>query len=98
MGVDIPNIHSYDYLLWAIKDIDNYLQESGHAERSREASHAVLYVYPGCTLGYVSPDMKRYVANNEKCRRSLLLESFSEQHQSITDVNDSMLVRQPSDE
>ena len=80
MGIDIPCIHTIIHY-GPSRDIDDYLQESGRAGRSGEASHAVLYVYPGCTLGYVSPDMKRYVANTEKCRRSLLLESFPGQHQ-----------------
>ena len=78
-GVDIPHINTIIHY-GPSRDIDDYLQESGRAGRNGEDSHAVLYVYPGCTLGYVSPAMKRYVGNTEKCRRSLLLESFPGQH------------------
>ena len=62
VGVDLPHIHMIIHCSPS-RNIDDYIQESGHAGRNGEAIHAVLYVYPGCTLGYFSPDMKRFVVN-----------------------------------
>ena len=80
MGVDIADIHMIIHY-GPSKDVDDYLQESGRGGRNGELSHAILYTYPGCTLGYVSPAMKKYVSNTDTCRRRLLLEQFPGLHQ-----------------
>ena len=80
MGVDIADIHMIIHY-GPSKDVDDYLQESGRGGHNRELSHAILYTYPGCTLGYVSPAMKKYVSNTDTCRRCLLLEQFPGLHQ-----------------
>ena len=80
MGVDIADIHMIIHY-GPSKDVDDYLQESGRGGRNGELSHAILYTYPGCTLGYVSPAMKKYVSNTDTCRRRLLLEQFHGLHQ-----------------
>ena len=80
MGVDISDIHTVIHY-GPSADIDDYLQESGRAGRNGEPSHAILYCYPGCTLGHVSPAMKKYILNGDTCRRSFLLDSFPGIHQ-----------------
>ena len=76
MGVDIRTIIHYG----PSTDVDDYIQEAGHAGMDCLPSNAILYCYPGCTLGHVSPVMKKYTTNSEKCRRLLLLKSFPGRH------------------
>ena len=75
MGVDIPDIQTVIHY-GPSADVDEYLQEAGPAGRDGTARNAILYCYLGCTLGHVSPAMKRYTMNDDTCRRSLLLQSF----------------------
>ena len=75
MGVDIPDIRTVIHYIPSA-DVDEYMQEAGHAEMGSTGSNAILYCYPGCTLGHVSPAMKRYTINDDVCRHSLLLQSF----------------------
>ena len=79
MGVDISDIRTVIHYRPSA-DVDEYLQEAGRAGRDGIASNAILYCYPGCTLGHVSPAMKRYTMNDDMCRRSLLLQSFGGCH------------------
>lgn len=54
-------------------DVHDYWREAERADRDGVLSHAILYCYPGCTVGHVSPVMKRYAVNDDICQRSLLL-------------------------
>ena len=76
MGIDIPDIRTVIHY-GPSSDVDDYIQEAGHAG---VPSNAILYCYPGCTLGHVSPAMKKDATNNDTCRRLLLLQSFSGNH------------------
>ena len=75
MGVVILDIQTLNHY-GPSTEIDDYLQEAGRAGSDGEPSNAILYCYPGCTLGHVSPAMRKYVLNNDTCRRSFLLDSF----------------------
>ncbi len=80
MGVDIPDIRTVVHY-GPSSDVDDYLQEAGRAGRDGCPSNAILYNFPGCTLGHVSPAMKKYTVNEDTCRRSLLLQSFAGNHE-----------------
>ena len=75
MGVDISDIRFVIHYGPA-SDIDDYFQESGRGGRDGYLSTAILYCYPGCTLGNVSKDMKHYCSNTTLCRRQFLLKFF----------------------
>ncbi len=79
MGVDIADIRTVIHY-GPSADVDDYLQEAGRAGRDGIPSNAILYCYPGCTIGHVRPAMKKYITNTDTCRRSLLLQSFVEDH------------------
>ena len=85
MGVDIPNIRTVIHY-GPSSDVDDYLQEAGRAGRDGVPSNAVLYCYPGCTLGHVSCAMKKYTMNEDMCRRSMLMQSFAGDH-GISELN-----------
>ena len=77
MGVDVPNIRTIIH--YGIpSDIDDYMQESGRGGRDGHKCNAVILLYPGCFLGnnFISPEMKTYAKNKDKCRRKLLLKAF----------------------
>ena len=80
MGIDIPDIRTVIHY-GPSSDVDDYIQEAGHAG---VPSNAILYCYPGCTLGHVSPAMKKDATNNDTCRRLLLLQSFSGNHDTLS--------------
>ena len=75
MGVDIPNIRTVIHY-GLPSDIDDYIQESGRGGRDGLECSATLFLYPGSFLGNISPEMKKYAKNKDKCRRELLLQSF----------------------
>ena len=75
MGVDIHDI-SVVIHYGPSSDIEDYLQESGRAGRDGCDCHAVLYVYPTCTVGHVSPAMKEYCQQTTPCQRNVLLGHF----------------------
>ena len=75
MGVDISNIRTVVHY-GLPSDIDDYMQESGRGGRDGHECNATLFLYPGSFLGSVSPEMKNYAKNSDKCRRQLLLQSF----------------------
>jgi len=79
MGVDIPNVRTVIHY-GPPTDVDDYVQESGCAGRDGFPSNAILYRYPGCTLGHISHAMKKYTINDNMCRRTMLLHSFEGQH------------------
>lgn len=79
MGMDVPDVRTVIHF-GPSSDVDDYLQEAGRAGRDGVPSHAILYCYPGCTVGHISPAMKKYVRNDDTCRRSLLLCSFGGHH------------------
>ncbi len=85
MGVDIPDIRTVIHY-GPSSDVDDYVQEAGRAGRDGLPSSAIFYCYPGCTLGHVSPAMKKYATNNDTCQRSLLPQSFPGSH-NITQLN-----------
>ena len=59
MGVDCKGLYNIIHF-GPPGDIDDYLQESGRAGRDNAQSHAVLVLYPKCTSGKVSKEMKLY--------------------------------------
>lgn len=61
--------------------LDDYVQESGRAERGGEQSHAIILWYRGCFRHLKSSDMKDYLKNFEVCRRKLLLQPFGHKAQ-----------------
>ena len=75
MGVDIHDISMVIHY-GPSSDIEDYLQESGRAGRDGRDSHAVLYVYPACTIGHVSPAMKEYCQQTTQCRRNIYLDTL----------------------
>ena len=79
MGIDIANIRTIIHY-GPSTSIEDYLQEAGRAGRDGLQSNAVLYAYPGCAVGHVSPAMKKYTSNEDICRRSMLLKSFLGKH------------------
>lgn len=77
MGVDISDVRAV-MNFGSPGDIDDYFQQSGRAGRDGLLSRAILYLYPGCLLGHVSPDMKTYCKLEEdRCYRKELLEHFT---------------------
>ena len=87
MGIDIPNIRTVIHY-GPSTDIDDYFQESGRCGKDGIQSQAILYVYPGCLYGHVSPAMKQYCNNSQVCRRRLLLQSFVGGDEKATDLPD----------
>ena len=75
MGVDIPDIRTVIHF-GPSSDIDDYFQESGRCGRDGQTAEAILYFFPGCLLGGISPRMKLYCQNANTCRRRFLLQSF----------------------
>ena len=75
MSIDCKGLHLVIHF-GLPNNIDDYVQESGRAGRDNQNSHAVLILYPKCTSGKVSPEMKNYARNGVICKRSLLLKSF----------------------
>lgn len=78
-GVDIPDIRTVIHY-GPSSDVNDYLQEAGRAGREGVANNTIFCFYPGCTLGHVSPAMKRYAMNDDSCRHSVLLQSFGGSH------------------
>ena len=76
MEVDIPNIRTVIHF-GPSAGVEDYLEESGRAGHDGTLSNAILYYYPGCLLGHVSLDMKKYckLAVSD-CRRAALLRPF----------------------
>ena len=72
MGVDIPDISTVIHY-GPFSDIEDSLQESGRAGHN---GLAILYVYPACTVGHISPAMKHYCQQSKQCRRKILLGYF----------------------
>eukprot|EP00794_Sanderia_malayensis_P016435 gene16435-18070_t len=75
MGVDCKDLYHIIHF-GPPGDIDDYLQESGRAGRDNPQSHAILVLYPRCTSGKVSQEMKLYAKNSEVCRRQAVLKLF----------------------
>eukprot|EP00794_Sanderia_malayensis_P011601 gene11601-12795_t len=75
MGVDCKDLY-HIFHFGPPGDIDDYLQESGRAGRDNTQSHAILVLYPRCTSGKVSQEMKVYAKNSEICRRQAVLKLF----------------------
>ena len=75
MGIDIPNVRIVVHY-GPSTDVDDYFQECGRAGRDGGHCLAILYCYPCCTLGHVSPAMKDYCASEDTCRRKHLLDHF----------------------
>ena len=75
MGINITNIRRIIHY-GPSRNIEEYVQESGRGGRDGEQCHAVLYVYPGCTRGHVSDEMKSYCQNTDACRRHALFQYF----------------------
>ena len=48
----------------------DYFQESGRAVRDGSLCNVILYYYPGCLLGHVSPTMNEYCKQSTMCRRT----------------------------
>ena len=57
MGVDIQNIRTVIHYEPS-SDMDDYVQESGQGGRDGDECNAILYLFPGCLLWKVSPEMK----------------------------------------
>ena len=81
MGVDIPNIRTVTHY-GPPTDVDDYVQESGHAGQDGFPSNAILYRYPGCTHGHISHAMKKYTVNDNMCQRTMLFICRATRHKS----------------
>ena len=76
MGVDVKGTHNV-IILGRPSDLDDYVQMSGRIGRDGKASTAILVRYPGDAAGRkVMPAMAKYTTG-DKCRRQMILESFS---------------------
>ncbi len=81
MGLDAPNIRKVIH--WkSPKELEAYVQQSGRGGRDGELAQAVLY-YERKDLsgGRLSQQMKRYIMNEEVCRRELLMSHFGDPSQ-----------------
>lgn len=83
MGIDCPNICCVIH--WGVPhDVESYLQETGRAERDEKPAKAVLYHHK-CDLKVKDMDetMRRFCTNDNTCRRSLLLQDFESDEQTV---------------
>ena len=80
LGVNVKNCHLVIHL-GPTKMVDEYLQESGRVGRDGSQSHSILILYPYSTSGPgFELEMKNIVANNEKCRRKMLMDAVDNPH------------------
>ena len=77
MGLDAPNIRKSVH--WGPPSVvATYLQESGRIGRDGQQSIAILYYGENDLKSeHISLDMKEYCRNSAKCRRQVLLSTFS---------------------
>ena len=73
MGVDCQDIRCIIH--WGAPcDIEQYVQETGRAGRDGLQAEAILY--QGKIGKHTSQGIRKYIENNSRCRRALLLRDF----------------------
>jgi len=73
MGIDCPDVHQIIH--WGVpSSLEQYVQEIGRAGRDGLPSQATLFM--GKLSQYTEATMKKYVNNNDKCRRVELFKNF----------------------
>lgn len=78
MGLDAPNIRKVIH--WKPPNgIEEYVQQTGRGGRDGKLAQAVLYYNrKDLSSGKLSEEMKRYISNNEVCRREMLMSYFGD--------------------